>query len=349
MNRVILDEKIGITYNASSKARDDAAYFVSSYVGKDGGKYHVLGSNDKSHIKSKWGKIYVGIKALLKLFFSLKDDDVVFAQSSLKIIRKLDFIRRLKKSRSILLIHDLDALRDSYEDDDSINREIEVLNRQDVVIVHNESMKQELRQRGCKINLVSLQIFDYYTNAPIVNRRFDTRRIEVCFAGNLSPRKTGFLYRLDENDMKIKFNIYGRKEKELKKLCYCGCYEPERLPEVLQGQFGLIWEGNDYSYNETEHPYIMFNNPHKASLYIVSCLPIIVWEKAAIAEYVKRENIGITISNLDEIEERLFTITVCEYDGFLENIKRVRSDLLKGKHLHDAIAEAETFLMQTAT
>ena len=347
MNRVTINEKIGLTYNASSKARDDVAYFLGTYESKDKNKYRVLGKNDKSLTQSKLGKAWVGINVLVKIFFSLKAGDIIFVQSSFKIVKKLDIIRKLRKSKSILLIHDLDALRDSYEDTEKNNKEIQILNKQDVVIVHNDAMIQELKRRNCQAKMVSLKMFDYYTEISEIKRKYQQHNKEICFAGNLDPLKTGFLYKLDADDTKITINVYGKKEKEFSKLCYCGCYKPEELPSVLQGQFGLIWEGNDYQYCEDEHPYIMFNNPHKASLYIVSCLPIIVWEKAAIAEFIKEKKIGITINNLKEIEAKINSITEEEYGVMMENIKIVRKELIDGKYLHQAIEQAEKLIMKS--
>ena len=51
--------------------------------------------------------------------------------------------------------------------------------------------------------------------------------------------------------------------------------------------------------------YLQYNAPHKMSLYIRCGLPIIVWEKAGLAPFVKKNNVGICISSLTELEDIL--------------------------------------------
>ena len=46
-----------------------------------------------------------------------------------------------------------------------------------------------------------------------------------------------------------------------------------------------------------------FNNPHKLSLYVALGLPVIVWREAAIAEFVLKQGIGITVSDLLELND----------------------------------------------
>ena len=343
MKKYIFEEKIGLTYNASSKARDDIDFFIKRYKDKNGNSYNIIGENDKTKVKTSFGKAVLGIKSILSLL-RMKKDDILFVQSSFRILKKIDVIKKIVGFRTIYLVHDLDALRDSYLDACKVDDMIKELDKQDVVILHNDKMIAELRSRGCQTNLVNLELFDYYVDPipPISNHR--NRKFELCFAGNLSPNKTGFLYALDDRKTNYKINVYGRKERECKRHSYIGCFNPEVLPQELKGDFGLIWEGNQFVYDESEHPYIMYNNPHKASLYIVSGLPIIVWEKAAIADFVTRKGIGITVSNIEEIEAKLEQLSDFDYEEMKKNLECIRRDLVEGKHLHNAIRIAEKIL-----
>ena len=74
-----------------------------------------------------------------------------------------------------------------------------------------------------------------------------------------------------------------------KNVKYCGQYKPEELPEKLEGGFGLVWDGDDLgACTGVFGEYMKYNNPHKTSLYLASGLPVIIWEKAAMAKYIEK-------------------------------------------------------------
>lgn len=345
MNKYILDEKIELTYNASSKARDDVGVFVESYTDEQGKKYLPLGINDKRNTHTKIEKAFVGVKSLASIFVKIKSGDILFVQSSFKILKVINVMKHIKKFKTIYLIHDLDSLRDAYDDDRRNSDTIRILNKQDVIICHNNKMIEELQRRKCTTKMVNMEIFDYYLdeNRPVGLRKLE--QVRLCFAGNLNPEKTGFLYLLDKKPP-ISYNVevFGKKAIDFSNLHYCGCYTPEELPYKMDGEFGLIWEGNEYIYDENSHPYIMFNNPHKASLYIVSRLPIIIWRKAALAELIQREGIGIVVDSIQDIENVLGKITPKEYQNMQNKLEGFRRRILTGEHLHSAIREAENLL-----
>ena len=341
--RYIFDEKIGLSYNASSKARDDIDYFVKRYVSADNQSYKTIGMNDKSKVRGKLGKAILGLWSLLNVFAVLGKRDILFVQSSMKILSRIDRIKKIRRFRVIYLIHDLDALRDRYNDDAAIAGMVEELNRQEVVICHNPKMADELRRRGCTTHLISMDIFDYHTDLP-EKSVYHADNPTVIFAGNLSPAKTGFLYQMDGTELPYKVNVYGKKERDFERLTYKGCFPPEQLPEIMEGSYGLIWEGKSDTYDESAHPYIMFNNPHKASLYIVSGLPIIIWEKAALADFVSGHQIGITVANLGDIADKLAEISDEQYSAMSERLRQIRKELIGGAHIHKALRSAEDYL-----
>ena len=69
----------------------------------------------------------------------------------------------------------------------------------------------------------------------------------------------------------------------------------------------------------------------------MSGLPIIVWENAAIAKFVLKEKIGITIGSLYEIQDKLDALTENEYIDMRENTKPIASKLSKGGFLKTAL------------
>ncbi|HCI29602.1 MAG TPA: hypothetical protein DE117_05440 [Fervidobacterium sp.] len=67
-----------------------------------------------------------------------------------------------------------------------------------------------------------------------------------------------------------------------------GAFPPDELP-AKDGHFGLVWDGEDISQpSGTTGKYLQYNSPQKASLYIVSGFPLIVWKGAAIYKLVER-------------------------------------------------------------
>lgn len=347
--KYIFDEKIGLSYNASSKARDDVAMFVQSYTDKNGEKYSVIGKNDKTKVKSRVGKVWLAMISLLQLLFTLQRDDVLFVQSSTIVLKKISLIKRIKNFKLIYFVHDLDAIRDKYDDNKAVQDLVQELNKADAIICHNESMKKELLKRKCTSLLVTLSIFDYATDSCYISDREYSDKPSVCFAGNLSASKTGFLRKIDVPSLDYTMNIYGKLEEPFKYLQYKGCFKPEDLVAKLQANYGLIWEGDELFYDIEKHPYIMFNNPHKASLYITARLPIIIWESAALATFVKENEIGILISNMMELEEKISKITECDYAKMLANIDLIRKRITSGFYTHEALKKVEAALEKSVS
>lgn len=327
MAKYVLEEYVINGFNASSKAREDVSKILLDYG------YQSVGKNDKRKISnSKIKKTATAMKIYGKLAISLKKDDLVFLQTSLKVLNGILKVKKMTKFRIVYLIHDLFSLKyDDYEAHKSeIDSDIAILNQCEYVICHNSRMKDKLIEFGCTSNLFEIGIFDYLidNSSKPVNRTY--KPDEIAFAGNLS--KSAFLSRLDEKVHDgIAFNIYGSPIANFSNLNYYGSVPAEKLPFVIKGNYGLIWEG-EYEISEEDN-YTRFNNPHKASLYIVSGLPLIVWSKAAISDFVKRNRIGIVIDSLDELEDAVKKISEEEYAEMKMHCKEIREKLMRGYFL----------------
>lgn len=102
----------------------------------------------------------------------------------------------------------------------------------------------------------------------------------------------------------------------------------------MEGDYGLVWDGAELNCCAgTVGEYLKYNNPHKVSLYIASEMPIIIWEKAALAKFVKDNNIGITVSSLYELPEVLSKVTKQEYQMYKYNLSRLSADVKNGNIL----------------
>lgn len=336
MVKYCLEEYVFNGFNASSKAREDVSKILLDYG------YQSIGTNDKRKINSELRKIILTLKIYLKIFVSIKKEDILFLQTSLPVLNGILKIKRIKKFKVIYLIHDFFPLK--YDDYELHKKEIETgvkyLNLCDFVICHNKRMKERLIRFGCQTKLIELCIFDYLLppNEDIKERAaFPV----VVYAGNLA--KSDFLFNLDNRKLDgVVFNIYGLPNLKFKTLNYCGSFDADILPFILKGNYGLVWE-NGYNIKE-ENNYTRFNNPHKASLYIAAELPLIVWTKSAIADFVTENDIGITIESLDELEYKMHSITDKQYENMVKSCKRIRSKLIHGDYLNRVLNEIDEYL-----
>jgi hypothetical protein len=83
------------------------------------------------------------------------------------------------------------------------------------------------------------------------------------------------------------------------------------------------------------------NNPHKMSLYLAAGLPVIIWEEAAEAQFVKREQVGITVKSLYELPKILNGICEDDYEKMKKNAEVIGKRLRTGEYLTSAIKQAE--------
>ncbi len=335
--KYIIEEYVLNEYNASSKARKD----VSQFVLQNG--YQSLFNNDKTEIRhNKWAKRLLALQLFLRVF-SLSSADTLFLQTSNQLLKHIVKIKKIKKFKIIFLIHDLYCLRYSEpesirENKNEIEKDIKLMSQCDYIIAHNPIMVNRLKQLGCTSKIVPLNIFDYISNLPVQTRTLiRNQRIQIAFAGNLA--KSEFLQSMDRKPHDYDLVIYGGPETEFKNAFYKGCVDADELPSIIEGHFGLIWEGA-YIACETDN-YLCVNNPHKMSMYIVAGLPIIVWEKSAAAKYVEQNKIGITIKSLDEIDITANRLTTEQYLIMVENCHRIRKLLIHGEHISKALSSCQ--------
>ena len=127
---------------------------------------------------------------------------------------------------------------------------------------------------------------------------------------------------------------------------YKGVFPTNEVPFHISGSFGLVWDGDSTeSCKGSLGEYLKYNNPHKASLYLASGTPILIWSQAALASFVKENRVGFLIDKLEDIEEILNSITEEQYNELLQNIKPIQQKITKGEYLKDAINKAEDLIL----
>ena len=103
---------------------------------------------------------------------------------------------------------------------------------------------------------------------------------------------------------------------------YQGAFSPDELPNRLHGGFGLVWDGDSpHTCSGMYGEYLKMNNPHKASLYLASGFPIIVWRQSALAEFVRKNHCGILVDSLFEIADCLNSIDEEDFQELIKNSK----------------------------
>lgn len=346
--------------NAASKAPDDIEELCRR---RNYCRYEV----DRFPVESGflYQKLWLLIKCNLQwlgLYRKIKEGDVVFCQHPTYGIRiAMNWIRRFqnqKRCRFIVLIHDLNILRGHIAGKPVGNKKTDelmdtaLLKCFDIVICHNESMIEYLCANGFDKNkLVNLTIFDYLTSFDCKEHE-RTLSNEVIIAGNLNRGKSSYIYGISDkgHNLSLRLNLFGsnHSEKDLKSnMKWFGSFSPDELPSKLNGSFGLVWDGPSANTCEgSVGNYLRFNDPHKTSLYLVSGVPVIIWDKAALAGFIMNNKLGLTVKSLYELERRIRSITDEEYKEMRENTLRIAEDLKNGLFFYRAFDEALDRIMK---
>ena len=339
MNIVLCENAEKRAFTAGNKARTDTVRILIA-----SGYKHIPLFRSKSKKLIIILQMFVGV---LRTYFLANRNDIVFIQypyypamvNSI-LLFLLRFGRGIKHFKICILIHDSVGLRDTGSKSEVLRKEVELLNKADYVISHNEKMTEAFREVGAEGKYFTLGPFDYLYDGQLANVEYD-REPTICVAGNLSKSKCGYLYEID-SIKHCKFNLYGLDYSGItnERIIYNGSFAPEELIEHLQGSFGLVWDGNSLEKCDGKFGnYLKFNNPHKFSLYIAAGLPIIIWDKAALSKYVKEMGIGICTSSLEELDTVLQKLTNNEYQRMVDNVRRYREDIAHGNNLKRILLE----------
>lgn len=321
------------TFNAGPKALEDVIRILEKqYKAKS------------CLIDMATGKIQYKLKLAWNLFLSRFSKEILILQYP--IFERKTLLKLANKKRSIVFIHDVEGVRS--QDEKLLAMEIEKLSLFSYIVVHNKKMKQILIEKGIgEEKIFILELFDYLCNEEEKRKEDkqqvkDIKDIQLCYAGNLRQEKSFFIYQLTDEMLSFSFHLYGigaETEKLAKKIKYKGKVEPDDLPNKMQGNLGLIWDGRMDEKDENEYfkNYTKYNNPHKLSCCIAAGMPVVVWEKAAIADFVKKENIGYTVHSLKDINY----INLEDYAKKLENVQAIKQRVRTGYYTKRVIQEIQ--------
>lgn len=240
-------------------------------------------------------------------------------------------------NRIIMLIHDINELRGFP------NNHPDWLRSADVVIAHSPAMQLWLKDNYNVDNTINLGVFDYLTY-ELPNKEKTYGKPSVIFAGRLD--KSDFIPKMCISNPKVDFVLFGPGFPETLRnktnVCYKGVCPPDELPSLIsQYNFGLVWDGNSIDGCEgATGNYVKYNSPYKISSYLAAGIPVIVWNKMAVAQFVNDNKIGLVVSSLSELTESLSSVTNDEYQMLCNNVSKVRTKLTTGGYYEAAIKKA---------
>lgn len=300
----------------------------------------------RTHSPSKVLTFLLVLAGVIKYTFSVRKGDIILLQYPVKkYFAYLCKIAHLRGAKIATVIHDLGSFRRNKL---TVEKEIKRLMNADYVIASNAVMRDWLIDKGYKHPVGVLGLFDYRSASTPQNgsHSFDTANLRLVYAGALAMRKNSFLLELAEAKLPYSLHIYGNRSglpemKDNESITFHAFTPADEFIQTVEADFGLVWDGDSLdkcSGNFGE--YLRYNSPHKVSFYIRACLPIIIWRQAAVASIIESEGIGICIDSLDELEQRLGSLTTEEYKKMKENVSKVSNRLQNGDFFSCALKEA---------
>lgn len=337
---ILLSKYIPSDNNASQKAPLDIESIFNQSHGKT---YRLFGTNIRFLRNISIILHYLDIKCR---YAFRKNSTILFVQwpiYSKKPFVEDDFVSKLGFKKKVALIHDLDGIRFFPNDECKRQNDVRLLNEYDCVICHNDKMKEWLKNNGLKSEIVPIELFDYLLHDQVNITKYEGK-YRIVIAGNLD--KSTFMENIDKYT-KCKMIAYGTltKYKMPSGVLYKGSLSADKLMKEIEGEFGLIWDGETgYTCSGLNGNYMKYNNPHKLSFYISCGIPVIVWKDAAIAKFVMDNRIGLTISSLTEIDKKLADLSKEEYSELLKNVSIVQNKVINGYYTKRAINTVKSLI-----
>lgn len=291
----------GGQFNATAKAPAD----VSAILKREGWHEVIIKrKQNKNIIVYRFSCLFEALKLVLRF---RPEDELLIQLPQNKYIAfwlKYSLFRHPKVS---VLIHDLDELRN-----ENTKTDYSLMKQAYKVIAHTETMKDYLIKKGVLSNQIYvLHFFDYIA----LKKRITASQYgnSVTFAGNLM--KSNFIKKLKDIDglKEIEFFLYGASCPDGivggSNIHYMGKFSPDDI-SIIEGDWGLVWDGDDIETCSSTSGanvgnYLRYNASHKISLYLAAGMPLIVWKDSGIANYVEKNNLGVTISSLNEIPKAI--------------------------------------------
>lgn len=333
-------------HGAGDKAKTDIEVTLAQMGAVNIGLSHSTSRNKVVHFTRN-------LAGIIKAACSLRKGDVLVLQYPLKKYYEWACNRAHGRGAKVItVIHDLGSFRRKKL---SIQQEIERLSHSDIIIAHNEKMQAWLEENGMQRPIVRLGIFDYLSPAPTHNDRpmpEAGQSYSVMFVGNMAATLNKFLYDLGTQSTHTDYYLYGGhfdasldpKNGHLKPQ---GFAIDHQLMNSNLGDFGLSWYGESLEFGQGKiGEYMAYNNPHKVSLYLRCETPVILWKHAGLASFVQREQCGLIVDSLVDLQSQLDQVTPEQYATLRSNARRVAEKIASGQYIRQAIQQCLDILNQ---
>ena len=290
------------------------------------------------------GRFLTKLLSVISILWCLKKDDTLFLQYPMKKFYYMACsLAKMKGAKVVTVIHDLGAFRRHKLTPEGENKR---LSKTDFLIVHNPTMRQYLLDHGYKGGIHCLQIFDYLSPNQPADYASPHTPWRVVYAGNLARWRNEFLYKLDPILKGWQMDLYGKgfddKDNHCDQLCYHGFIASDDFIAKAEADFGLVWDGDSFDECTGDWgEYLRINDPHKTSFYLRAGIPVIVWKEAAMAPFIEKENVGIIVESLSQIEGRLKALSAEDYAKMRKAAMVMSQRLNEGYYIKEGLKAAE--------
>lgn len=335
--------KFGLSknFNAGSKAMKDIMALLESRG------YRVVSS-----LPADAGKI-LKLMDIPLLFFTLlfkvgrRGTIVYFIPSNALRIRFLSFFRKIVGFRLLCFVNDVESMRMVKSEKYAVG-EMKGIATADVVLVPNENSVRILREKHQMLNpMIPVGVWDYLVDdsmLPVEHGGEMNPRGVVAYAGNLNLAP--FIDALQSVGLSFRIWGSGKAKGGESPVVFMGEEYPERLVGKIAGcSWGLVWSGSSVeTCNGQVGDYLKFNNSHKCGLYLAAGIPLIVWQESGMAQFVRKQQVGICVSSLNEAADVIRRMDNSVYSIYRRNAQHMGGQVRKGDFFLRALAEAENFL-----
>lgn len=217
----------------------------------------------------------------------------------------------------------------------ALSREIQLINRADMLILPSKGMHDILIENGLTVQKVLYQtIWDHLTDNVYTEHQLLRR---IVFTGDYKR----FPFLADYHG-KTPIHHYAHAEPERsndESFEWKGGKTPQQLLSTLsEGGFGLVWSDEEYF-----DRYYSINQPHKLGFNLAAGIPVIVRKGSTHEDFILSNNIGFVVTSLEEADSLIQSITDDEYNKLYENVKRIQYLITSGaytaKLLQDSVVK----------
>ena len=289
------------------------------------------------------GRFVTKLMSVASILWRMRRGDTLFLQYPMKKFYYMACtLTKWKRGRVVTVIHDLGAFRRHKLTPEGENRR---LSKTDFLIVHNPTMRDYLLEHGYKGGIHCLQIFDYLSANRPASYATPHAPWRVVYAGNLARWRNEFLYHLDAVMQGWQLDLYGKGFDEgaspAPGLHYHGYMASDDFIARAEADFGLVWDGDSLDECTGDWgEYLRINDPHKTSFYLRAGIPVIVWSQAAMAPFIREQQVGIVIDGIRQLDDRLAALSADDYRQMRRNAEAMSSRLNEGYYVKQGMKAA---------